>query len=396
MTQIVKIMAQADEKSLVLFDELGAGTDPTEGAALAMAILSRLHQRGIRTVATTHYSELKVFALSTEGVENASCEFNVETLRPTYRLLIGIPGKSNAFAISKKLGLPQDIIDEAQASIGEQDEAFEDVISDLESQRIRLEAEQKEAARLRQEIESLKKEVAAKQERLNEQRDQVLRKAREEAREILQEAKDTADKAIRNMNKKGMVVNKDIEAERSALRGRLGELDSQLAMKTKQAKKKTEAKDLRIGDAVHVLSLNLNGTVSTLPNAKGDLYVQMGILRSQVNLKDLELLPDEDPSTKDQKKATGAGSIKMSKSATISTEINLIGMHVDEAMQELDKYLDDAYLAHLPKVRIIHGRGTGALKSAVQTMLRRNKHVAKYRPGEFDEGGYGVTIAEFK
>ena len=396
MTQIVKIMAQADEKSLVLFDELGAGTDPTEGAALAMAILSRLHQRGIRTVATTHYSELKVFALSTEGVENASCEFNVETLRPTYRLLIGIPGKSNAFAISKKLGLPQDIIDDAQASIGEQDEAFEDVISDLESQRIRLEAEQKEAARLRQEIESLKKEVAAKQERLNEQRDQVLRKAREEAREILQEAKDTADKAIRNMNKKGMVVNKDIEAERSALRGRLGELDSQLAMKTKQAKKKTEAKDLRIGDAVHVLSLNLNGTVSTLPNAKGDLYVQMGILRSQVNLKDLELLPDEDPSAKDQKKVTGAGSIKMAKSATISTEINLIGMHVDEAMQELDKYLDDAYLAHLPKVRIIHGRGTGALKSAVQTMLRRNKHVAKYRPGEFDEGGYGVTIAEFK
>ncbi len=396
MTNIVRILCGADEDSLVLFDELCAGTDPTEGAALAIAILSRLHSRGIRTAATTHYSELKVFALSTAGVENACCEFDVSTLRPTYRLLIGIPGKSNAFAISQKLGLSKGIIHEAKELLGSQDEAFEDVISDLEQKRRQLEKEQKEAASLRREMEKLKDSLDEKDQRLKEQREQILRKAREEAREILQTAKDNADQALRQMNKMGMTVSRDLEEERSALRQKLNALDEELAYKGKKSVKKTKAADLHIGDRVRVLSMNLNGTVSSLPNGKGDLYVQMGILRSQVNLSDIELLPEETTTTVEGKKQKNSSSqVRMSKSLSVSPEINLIGMRVDEAMPLLDKYLDDAYLAHVPSVRIIHGRGTGALKSAVQTMLRKNKNVARYRGGEFNEGGYGVTIAEF-
>lgn len=396
MTNIVRILKQADENSLVLFDELGAGTDPTEGAALAEAILSRLHRQGIRTVATTHYSELKIYALSTEGVENACCEFNVETLRPTYRLLIGVPGKSNAFAISQKLGLPMEIIEEAKESIGQQEEAFEDVISDLDAQRRILEQEKKEAGRLRAEVEKLQKELSGKQDRLNEQKERILREAKEEARNILQQAKDSADKTIRSLHKHGMLIDKDLEAARSGLREQISGLDQGLSRKQQRPKKQNDAKDFKIGDAVRVLSLNLNGTVSTLPNAKGDLFVQMGILRSQVNISDLELLPDDGISVGGKKNYSGAGSIKMSKSAAIRPELNLIGKTVDEALPELDKYLDDAYLAHLSQVRIIHGRGTGALKKAVQNFLRTYKHVAKYRPGEFDEGGYGVTVVEFK
>ncbi len=396
MTSIVRILKSADENSLVLFDELGAGTDPTEGAALAMAILSRLHRRGIRTVATTHYSELKIYALSAPGVENASCEFNVETLRPTYRLLIGIPGKSNAFAISQKLGLPEEIIEEAKEAIGQQEEAFEDVISDLDSQRRMLEQEKAEAKRLRDEAEKLQKDLASKQDRLNEQRDKVLREAREEARTILQQAKDSADKAIRDLHKRGMLVDKNLERQRSGLREQIAGLDAGLSKKKAKSAQHNQAKDFHIGDAVRVLSLNLNGTVSTLPNAKGDLFVQMGILRSQVNISDLELLPDDGVSVKGKKHYSGSSQIKMSKSAGVRPELNIIGKTVDEALPELDKYLDDAYLAHLPQVRIIHGRGTGALKKAVTNFLRTYKHVAKYRPGEFDEGGYGVTVVEFK
>jgi len=396
MTNIVQILKEADEHSLVLFDELGAGTDPTEGAALATAILSSLHRRGIRTAATTHYSELKVFALSSEGVENACCEFDVATLRPTYRLLIGVPGKSNAFAISLKLGLSAAVIEEAKDLIGKQDEAFEDVIADLETQRLQLERDQKEAGRLRAEVEALQRQLEDKQNKLTDQRNKILHQAKEEARGILQEAKDTADRAIRNMNKKGMSVSREIEAERGSLRSRLSELENGLSMPSQKAASVPKSQELHIGDAVHVLSMNLNGTVSTLPNAKGDLFVQMGILRSQVNISDLELLPEE-PDFADGKKAKGsAGQLKMSKSFSVATEINLIGMRVDEAMPELDKYLDDAYLAHLPAARIIHGRGTGALKSAVQTMLRKNKHIAKYRSGEYAEGGNGVTVVEFK
>ena len=394
MTNIVSILKQADHKSLVLFDELGAGTDPVEGAALAMAILKRLHKRRIHTVATTHYSELKIFALSTPGVENASCEFDVATLRPTYRLLIGVPGKSNAFAISKKLGLPDDIISAAKESIGEQDEAFEDVISDLETKRKRLENDRKEAERLRAEVESLKKELDTKQQRLADQRENYLKKAREEARQILQEAKDTADTAIRNLNKQGVRITADMEAERTKLREKISENQTQSREKDKPVHT-ADAKELHIGDRVHVHSLGLSGTLSSLPNARGEVTVQMGILKSTVQLSDISVEQEETVSFKKENASVRAGGL--SKAMSISTELNLIGKTVDEALPELDKYLDDAYLSHLPAVRIIHGRGTGTLRTAIQNFLRKDKsRVASYRAGEFNEGGNGCTVVTLK
>ena len=400
MTNIVSFWNQADEHSLVLFDELGAGTDPTEGAALAIAILSNLHRRGIRTMATTHYSELKVFALSTPGVENGCCEFDVETLRPTYRLLIGIPGKSNAFAISEKLGLPDYIIEEAKAQTSQEAGGFEDVIADLQNSRAAMEQEREAIQRYKQEIEERKSRLERKEDRLENSRDAILSKAREEAQAILREAKEYADETIRRYNKLGNASGstKEMEQERTKLREKMSVLEKKGAKsKEKSPKKQLSAKDLRIGDSVKVLSMNLRGTVSTLPDAKGNLFVQMGILRSQVNLKDLEKLPDDTGSTASSfKKQSGGSRIKMSKSASVHTEINLLGKTTDEALVELDKYLDDAYLAHLPSVRIVHGKGTGALRKAVHQYLRHQKHVASFRLGEFGEGDSGVTIAEFK
>ena len=398
MTNIVSFWKQADEHSLVLFDELGAGTDPTEGAALAIAILSSLHRRGIRTVATTHYSELKIFALSTPGVENACCEFSVETLRPTYRLLIGVPGKSNAFAISSKLGLPDEIIEEAKGHISQEAESFEDVIADLENSRIIVEQEREEAARYKKEIARLKESLERKEDRLDTSREKILAQAREEAHAILREAKEYANETIRRYNKLGgsRDASREMEQERTRLRGKMSGLEKDMALKAKQKpKKEVKAKELKIGDSVRVLSLNLKGTVSTLPDAKGNLFVQMGILRSQVNLSDLEKLEEEVTSVPSMKK-TGSGKIKMSKSSSVSTEINLLGKTVDEALSELDKYLDDAYIAHLPSVRVVHGKGTGALRKAVHNYLRRQKHVDSYRLGEFGEGDAGVTIVTFK
>lgn len=402
MTNIVHILEEADPNSLCLFDELGAGTDPTEGAALAIAILSFLHNMKCRTMATTHYSELKVFALSTPGVENACCEFNVETLRPTYRLLIGIPGKSNAFAISKKLGLPDYIIEEAKTHIESGDEDFEDLLAHLEESRLTIEKEQAEIASYKNEIAQLKARLTQKEERLEERREKLIRNASEEAQRILQEAKDTADQTIKNINKlasQSGVNNKALEAERARLRDKLKDTDQRLAMKQKGPKQTISPKKLKIGDGVKVLTMNLKGTVSTLPNAKGDLYVQMGILRSLVNIKDLELLNEQDisgPTLETRRANTGSGKIKMSKSASISPEVNLIGMTVDEAIPVLDKYLDDAYLAHLPQVRVVHGRGTGALKAGVHKHLKRLKYVKDFRLGEFGEGDTGVTIVTFK
>lgn len=397
MTNIVTILNKADENSLVLFDELGAGTDPTEGAALAMSILSSLHNRSVRTMATTHYSELKIYALSTKGVSNASCEFDVETLRPTYRLLIGIPGKSNAFAISSKLGLPDYIIEDARERIGQQDKSFEDLISDLEANRITIEKEQNEISRYKEEIEQLKKNLARKNDSLDASREQLLREAKEQASGILQEAKEFADQSIRKYNKwmqEGGNI-KDMENERNSLREKLNKEASAGPKGQRKQGKSTAAKDLKVGTAVHVISLGLKGTVSTLPNAKGDLYVQMGILRSQVNLKDIEIL-DEEVITAPGLTKTQGGKIKMSKSASIHPDINLIGKTVDEALPLLDKYLDDAYLAHLPQVTVIHGRGTGALKNAVHSHLKKLKYVKSYRVGGFGEGDHGVTIVEFK
>lgn len=398
MTQIVSILEHADQNSLVLFDELGAGTDPTEGAALATAILSNLHRRQIRTIATTHYSELKVFALSTPGVENGCCEFNVETLRPTYRLLIGIPGKSNAFAISGKLGLPNEIIDEARNLLSEQDESFEDLITDLENSRITIEEEREQINEYKAQIEALKKKLEQKQERLDTSRDEILRKANEEAHAILREAKEYADTTIKNFHKFGKenISVREMEKQRSQLREKMSSVEKNLAVNKNTPKKKTlSAKDLHIGDSVKVLSMNLKGTVSSLPDARGNLFVQMGILRSKVSVNDLQLI-DEAVITGPHLNRTGSGKIKMSKSASVSTEINLLGKTVDEALAELDKYLDDAYLAHLPSVRIVHGKGTGALRKGVHNYLRRMKHVASFHLGEFGEGDAGVTIVEFK
>ena len=401
MTNTVSILKEADDRSLVLFDELGAGTDPTEGAALAIAILSNLHRRGSRVMATTHYSELKVFALSTPGVENGCCEFDVETLRPTYRLLIGVPGKSNAFAISQKLGLSQDIIEEAKTHLTKQDEDFEDLLADLEQKRVTIEQERDQINSYKEEIRELKQRLESKQEKLDLSRDKILREANEQARNILQEAKDYADTTIRNFQKYGKAAGvsaKDMEKERGKLREKMSTVDKKLSAKNaapKKSHKQLTAKDLRIGDSIKVLSLNLKGTVSTLPDAQGNLFVQMGILHSQVNIRDLEKL-DDTVITGGNFSKTGSGKIKMSKSASVSTEINLLGKTVDEAIMELDKYLDDAYIAHLPSVRIVHGKGTGALRKGVHNYLRRQKHVKSYRLGEFGEGDAGVTIVEFK
>lgn len=397
MTNIVKILENADINSLVLFDELGAGTDPTEGAALAMSILSSLHRRNIRAMATTHYSELKIYALSTEGVTNACCEFDVETLRPTYRLLIGIPGKSNAFAISSKLGLPDYIIVDAKERIGHQEKSFEDLISDLEANRITIEKEQSEISRYKQEIEQLKKNLAKKNESLDASRESLLKEAKEQAARVLQEAKDFADQSIRRYNKwlqEGGDI-KEMENERNTLRERLSDSEKNQMKNKQKSAKAASAKNLRVGDSVNVISLNLKGTISTLPNAKGDLYVQMGILRSLVNIKDIELLEEEVISAPGYSK-TQSGKIKMSKSASIHPDINLIGKTVDEALSDLDKYLDDAYLAHLPQVTVIHGRGTGALRNAIHARLKKLSYVKSFRLGAFGEGDQGVTIVEFK
>lgn len=398
MTNIVRILKKADDRSLCLFDELCAGTDPTEGAALAISILHKLHQYGATTMATTHYSELKVYALSTEGVENACCEFDVETLSPTYRLLIGIPGKSNAFAISSKLGLAENIIEDAKSRLSDKDVDFEDMLANLEASRITIEKEQLEIQKYKSEIEQLKQKLTTKNERLDASRDDILRKANEEAYQILKEAKDLADETIRNFNKygQGQAPMSKMEKERSRVRDKMSEREKNLSMKKKETVNHKIPKKLRVGDSVKVLSMNLKGTVHTLPNAKGDLYVQMGILRSLVNIKDLVLI-DEDASPIAKKYGgSGSGKIKMSKSASVSTEINLIGMTVDEAIAHLDKYLDDAYLAHLPSVRIVHGKGTGALRNAVQAHLRKQKYVKSFHAGAAGEGDAGVTIAEFE
>lgn len=396
MTTIVSILKEVTLNSLVLFDELGAGTDPTEGAALATAILDHLHRQGIRAMATTHYSELKVYALSTEGVENACCEFDVESLRPTYRLLIGIPGKSNAFAISSRLGLEDFLIEDAKKRINAQDVSFEDMMAELQDSRVKLLNEQEEITRYKSEIRTLRDALQKKQNRIDERKEKILSDAAAQANAILQEAKDYADETMKNFHKfgKASISVKDMEAERARLREKIKENDSRTAKAAPKPKKKLKAAALHIGDRVRVLSLNLEGTVSTLPNPKGDLFVQMGILRSQVNINDLEYIGEAENLQKGM--TTGGGKLRMSKSAAVSTEINLIGMTVDEAIAHLDKYLDDAYLAHVPSVRIVHGKGTGALRTAVHQYLKRCKHVKTFRLGTFGEGDAGVTIAEFK
>lgn len=399
MTNIVQILKQADSQSLCLFDELCAGTDPTEGAALAIAILKTLHKRGATTMATTHYSELKIYALEQKGVENACCEFDLETLSPTYRLLIGIPGKSNAFAISTKLGLSADIIEKAKEQISSEQESFEDVLSTLESNRLKLEREQEAFLRKKTDLENRIKAFEKKEENLNNHKDDILRKANEQAREILKEAKDVADDTIRSFQKfDDNTSMKEMEKKRSKVREQISDKDSKLTLKAAKkpaGAKKIKPTELRLGDRVKVLSLNLQGNVNSKPDAKGYLFVQCGIIRSKVHIDDIVIIPEDDV------KATGIahstyGKISMSKSAHVRTEINLLGKTVDEAITALDKYLDDAYMAHLPSVRIVHGKGTGALRTAIQNHLRRLNYIESFRLGEFGEGDAGVTIATFK
>ena len=398
MKNIIEILAKADSNSLVLFDELCAGTDPTEGAALAISILTSLHKLRVTTVATTHYSELKIFALSTEGVQNACCEFDVATLAPTYRLLIGIPGKSNAFAISGKLGLPQYIIDDAKESLASEDVAFEDVISDLEKSRVTIEREKLELEEYKKEVEDLKNQLKAKNERLDERSDNILQKAREEASAILREAKETADDAIRKLNKAnaaGMSVA-ELEKQRQRIKDNINKVDKGRALKSQAPARQHKASDFHIGDRVHVASLNLDGTVHTLPNQKGELNVTIGIMNYNVNMSDLTIIEEASEMRKLKQKSSGIGKLKMNKTASISPEINLIGMTSDEAIMTLDKYLDDAFLSHISPVRIVHGKGSGVLRNAVHNYLKRQKHVKSFRLGSFGEGDYGVTIVEFK
>jgi mutS2 family protein len=400
MTRVVHILQHADADSLCLFDELGAGTDPTEGAALAIAILNYLHDRGIRTMATTHYSELKIYALSTNFVENACCEFDVETLRPTYRLLIGIPGKSNAFAISSKLGLSDEIINAAKEQISKEDESFEDVIADLEQSRITIEKEQQEIAEYKERIRTLQEQLQKKNEKIDQAKDKILRDANEKARAILQEAKDVADETIRDFNKVGASADiKELEKKRQKVRDKINEKNGKLALGNNQKKpanqKTVDPKKLKKGDSVKIISMNLKGIVNTLPDARGNLFVQCGIMRMQTNINDLVPVKEE-TITAPALQRTNTGKLKMSKSFSVSSEINLLGCTVDEAIAKLDKYLDDAYLAHLPSVRVVHGKGTGALRSAVQSHLKRLKYVKEYRLGEYGEGDAGVTIVTFK
>ena len=396
MTNIVSFLKKVDDRSLVLFDELGAGTDPTEGAALAIAILSHLHKRNIRTMATTHYSELKIYALSTPGVENACCEFDVENLRPTYQLLIGIPGKSNAFAISGKLGLPDYIIDDAKKRLSEQDVSFEDLLSDLEASRRTIEKEQAEIAAYKKEAETLKRQAVQKQEKLEEQRDRIIREANEKANAILREAKEVADETIRNFHKFGKenISAAEMEKERERLRKKIKDTSASASLKTNKPKKTYKPSDFKLGESVKVLSMNLTGTIGSLPDARGNVTVQMGILRSQVNISDLEIIEEVSPYAPKRMNRTAKSKIKMSKSLSVSPEINLLGKTVDEAVAELDKYLDDALLSHLNSVRVVHGKGTGALRKGIHEYLRRQKHVKSYRLAEFGEGDAGVTIVE--
>lgn len=398
MTNIVSFLQDVDEKSLVLFDELGAGTDPTEGAALAIAILSYLHNRGIRAMATTHYSELKVFALSTPGVENACCEFDVESLKPTYRLLIGIPGKSNAFAISSKLGLPDYIIEDAKARLSEQDVSFEDLLTDLETSKRTIEKERDEIAAYKREVETLKNQTRQKQDKLDEQRERILREANEKANAILRDAKEVADETIKNFRKFGKenISAAEMEKERERLRKKIKDTSASSAIKAQKPKKAYKPSDFKPGESVRVLSMNLVGTISSKPDSRGNVTVQMGILRSQVNISDLEIIEEQNPYSPQAMKRTSKGRIKMNKSLSVSPEIHLLGKTVDEAVAELDKYLDDALLSHLNSVRVVHGKGTGALRKGIHEYLHRQKHVKSYHLAEFGEGDAGVTIVELK
>ena len=404
MTNTVSILEHADENSLCLFDELGAGTDPTEGAALAISILNDLHSRKIRTMATTHYSELKVYALNTPGIQNASCEFDVESLRPTYKLLIGIPGKSNAFAISQKLGLPDRIIEAAKGQISTEDKKFEDLLADLERSRKIIENERLEIEQYKKETQELHKRLEEKTDKLDRQREDIIREANEQAREILQEAKDLADDTIRTFRKAGPGASiADLERARTSVGQKISDKNKAISNSSKNEKAKEthpilKESQLKLGESVKIVSMGLKGTISSKPDKDGNLYVQCGIMRTKANIRDLVLVSDDDAKTAMKKfygRNTSGGKVDLSKAANIRTEINLIGKNCDDAIAALDKYLDDAYMTHLNNVRVVHGKGSGALRNAVHNYLKGVPYVKSYKLGEYGEGDAGVTIVNF-
>ena len=401
MTNTVSILEAADENSLCLFDELGAGTDPTEGAALAIAILNELHERKIRTLATTHYSELKVYALNTKGVQNASCEFDVESLKPTYRLLIGLPGKSNAFAISSKLGLSDKIIEAARQQIDTDDKRFEDLIADLEKSRKIIENERLEIEQYKHEAKELRRQLEQKSDKLDRQREDILREANEQAREILQEAKDVADETIRVFRKAGPNASmQDLERTRTSLGQKISDKNKAISGKEKPKEDHPVLKEsqLKLGESVRIVSMGLKGTISSKPDKDGNIFVQCGIMKTKANIRDLVLIGDEDPKAAMKKfygRNTSGGKMDLSRSANIRTEINLIGKNSDDAIAALDKYLDDAYMSHLNTVRVVHGKGSGILRQAVQQHLKSVPYVKSFKLGEFGEGDAGVTIVTF-
>ena len=401
MTNTVDILKKADSNSLILFDEIGAGTDPTEGAALAIAILDSLHRRNITTMATTHYSEIKMYALTTDGVENACCEFDVQSLRPTYRLLIGVPGKSNAFAISKKLGLSDNIINDASRRLDSEDIKFEDLVTDLEQSRVTIEREREELNEYKAQIAQLKSELTKKTERLDERTDNIIRKANEEAARILKDAKEYADKTINAMNKHGMTV-KELEKHRSAIREKMNKRQEKLKIEPANNISEHKVHDIsefKVGMHVKVLTMNVIGTVSQIHKNKNQVTVLVGSLSTKMDIKNLAILKGyKDPAETSSKPkgAGGSGKIKMSKSSSVSSEINLLGYTVDEAIAVLDKYLDDAYIARIPQVRIVHGKGTGALRSGITSYLHGVPYIKEFRLGQIGEGAEGVTIVTFK
>ena len=401
MTNTVSILEKADENSLCLFDELGAGTDPTEGAALAISILNELHTRKVRTLATTHYSELKVYALNTKGVKNASCEFDVESLKPTYKLLIGLPGKSNAFAISSKLGLSDRIIEAAKEQISTDDKQFEDLLADLEKSRKIIENERLEIEQYKKEAQELRQQLEQKTDKLDRQRDDILREANEQAREILQEAKDVADETIRVFRKAGPNASmQDLERTRTSLGQKISDKNKAIAKKEKPKENHPVLKEsqLKLGETVRIVSMGLKGTISSKPDKDGNLFVQCGIIKTKANIRDLVLVGDEDPKAAMKKfygRNTSGGQMDLSKASNIRTEINLIGKNSDDAIAALDKYLDDAYVSHLNNVRVVHGKGSGILRQAVHNYLKGVPYVKSFKLGEFGEGDAGVTIVTF-
>ena len=414
MKNIVEILDKADRDSLVLLDELCSGTDPTEGAALAQAILTRLYNYSARCMATTHYSELKIFAMSKEGVRNAACEFDVETLRPTYKLLIGLPGKSNAFAISEKLGLDKRIIDDARTRIDEGSVAFEDVLADIEINKKTAELERTNADAALKEADRLRKELEKEKEDLEKKKGDILRDAKTKAYEILKEAKDYADITIKDIRRVSKDVNLSaLERTRTEV-GRMAkdalEGVGDMAQKKKAVKKKLTVEDINKGTNVRVVSMGMDGVATGRPNSRGKVNVQLGSMNMTVSLDNLELLTEDESAVKEavsgkslnskfaqpKKSGSGAGNIQYSKALGVSMELKLLGLTVDDALLELDKYLDDACMAHLEKVRIVHGKGTGALRDAVTHALRRDKRVKKMYQAEYGDGDAGVTYAELK